>query len=393
MANLPEYIGSTAFGLKMGVIVPEMDLISAIMDVITKCDQDNFIDDGDVLCITESILARAQNNFVTLNKIAAQIKNRLKLNSNSTVGVVFPIFSRNRFAMILEAIAMAVPEGKVVVQLAWPRDEVGNQLGPDEVFQDLNKEYGDVITEQELAGFPLHHPITKVNYIKLYRDIIEAQGATAEIILANKAEEIVNYDCDGIIVSDVHQRIQTREVLAALCDNLITLVDIYSDPQKKAWSEWGLLGSNMSASGNLKLAPRESNDFAQKLHERIKNELGKHVEIIINGDGAYKDPSTGIYELADPKPVFGSTNGFSGVMRGGVKYKYLADLGYQDGKTIAEIEAELEKLKEQSFSEDQMESEGTTPRKLEDVIASLADLVSGSSDAGTPLVLVKGFFN
>lgn len=393
MAKLPEYIGPTAFGLKMGVIIPEMDLVSAIMDVMVKCEQDSLLHDGDVLCITESIVARAQNNYITLEKIADQIKAKLKLSSDSTVGVVFPIFSRNRFAMILEAIAMAVPNGKVVVQLSWPRDEVGNQLGSDDLFQNLNKEYGDVITENELANLPLIHPITKVNYVKLYREIIESKGAKAEIILANKPEEIKKYDCDGVIAADIHQRLQTYTVLEKWCDNLITLVDIYSDPQEKAWSEWGLLGSNMSAGGNLKLAPREGDVFAMELHNRIKSDLGKHVEILIYGDGAYKDPSTGIYELADPKPVFGSTNGFMGAMRGGVKYKYLADIGYQAGKSLAEIEAELEQLKDQGFDEDQMENEGTTPRQLEDVIASLADLVSGSSDAGTPLVLVKGFFN
>lgn len=393
MARLPEYIGPAALGIKMGVIVPGMDLTAEITACVKRCAEDDLIDNGDILCITESIVARCQNNFVTLDQIAEEIEQKLKLKPSSSVGVVFPILSRNRFALILQAIARAVPQGRVVVQLSWPTDEVGNQAVPGNVTAELGKSYYDKITEAELAGYNLQHPVTKVDYIRLYRETIESEGAQAEIFLANDPAAIAEYTLDGVIAADVHGREQTKKALSRVVSNLITLQDICSDSSSEAWSEWGLLGSNMSAGDKLKLAPRAGLEFALKLQAEVKKAVGKHVEVIIYGDGAYKDPSTGIYELADPLPVFGATSGFEGVMREGIKYKYIADMGYEEGKTIAEIEAELEELKQREHEQTDNAAEGTTPRRLADVTASLADLVSGSADAGTPLVLVKGFLS
>ena len=390
MTKLPAYIGPAAFGLKMGVIVPGSDLLQMIVEVVQDCNRDQLLDDGDVLCVTESVVARAQGNYVTITEVAEEIRERLQISTRAKIGVLFPIASRNRFAMVLEAIAAAVPEGEVVVQLSWPRDEVGNQIISEEFAGSLGKVYSDPISSSELGDYSFKHPITKVDYIELYRETIEKQGSRGTIVLSNSPEYILTASPDGVIVADIHSRERTRKALAGKVKT-ISLSDLCSSPHRPAWSGWGLLGSNMSTGNRLKLAPRDSTAFAQDIQREVAELTGKEVEVIIYGDGAYKDPSTQIYELADPQPVFGATDGFVNAMRGGFKYKYLADLYHEQGKSADEIECLL-KLQHQVSSPSQTEAEGTTPRRMEDVIASLADLVSGSADAGTPLILVKGFF-
>lgn len=389
MAKMPAYVGPAAFGLKMGVIVPESNLLEMITDIVADCNGDKLLDDGDVICVTESVVARAQNNYVTVDEIAAEIRSRLQIGANARIGVLFPIASRNRFSMILQAIASAVPQGEVVVQMSWPRDEVGNQIIDEEFASSKGKVYTDTISSEELEGHIFKHPITKIDYLNLYRDTIESQGAKAKVILSNDPQAILNSNPAGVIVADIHSREKTLKALSGKTATL-TLSELCSSPDRPAWSEWGLLGSNMSSGNRLKLPPRDASAFAQDVQREVAEVTGKEVEVIIYGDGAYKDPSTQIYELADPQPVFGATDGFANAMREGFKYKYLADLYHEQGKSCGEIE---EILSKQSYSsQSQMEAEGTTPRRMEDVIASLADLVSGSADAGTPLVLVKGFF-
>ncbi|MDD2281974.1 MAG: coenzyme F420-0:L-glutamate ligase [Eubacteriales bacterium] len=390
MAKLPAYIGPAAFGLKMGVIVPGSDLLAMIVQIVKTCHEDSLLDDGDVLCVTESVVARSQNNYVTIAEIAQEVRAHLHIGPSAKVGVVFPIASRNRFVMVLEAIAAAVPEGEVVVQLSWPRDEVGNQIIGEDFACSLGKVISDPITQDELAGHNFKHPITQVDYIQLYRQVIEGRGAKANILLSNDPEYILTHSPDGVIVADIHKREKTLQCLANKV-KVITLADLCSSPKRIAWSEWGLLGSNMSSGDKLKLAPRDSSAFAQDVQREVAGVTGKEIEVIIYGDGAYKDPTTQIYELADPKPVFGATPGFTNLLREGFKYKYLVDYYHQQGQSVSEIEDKLKnKLAE---NRNQSETEGTTPRRLEDVIASLADLVSGSADAGTPAVLVKGFFD
>lgn len=390
MANLPAYIGPAAFGLKMGVIVPGSDLLAMIVGVAKECHEDSLLDDGDVLCITESVLARSQNNYVTIAEIAAEVKEKLDIRPHGKIGVVFPIASRNRFVMILQAIAAAVPQGEVVVQLSWPRDEVGNQIIGEDFVGNLGKVSSDAISPQELAGYSYNHPVTQVDYIQLYRQTIADQGAKATIVLNNAPEYILSFSPDGVIAADIHSRDRTLAAIASKC-KAITLANLCSSPKRSAWSEWGLLGSNMSSGDRLKLAPRGASPFAQKVQQEVARLTGKKIEVLIYGDGAYKDPSTQIYELADPKPVFGATAGFANLFREGVKYKYLVDYYHHQGQSVGEIQELLEQKLLGDFS--QANTEGTTPRSLEDVIASLADLVSGSADAGTPAVLVKGFFD
>lgn len=389
MGKLPEYIGVSAFGIKMGVIVPGSDVVSLVYDSLVKCNQDGLLHDGDTVCVTESIVARAQNNYITAQDIAREVTDKLKINSRSKIGILFPILSRNRFAMVLKGIAGSVPEGKVVIQLSHPADEVGNQVLHHDFAESIGKCDTDVITLDEIGPDRFKHPITKVDYVELYREIVTEQGGAAEIIFSNDSAKIAEYDLDGIIIANIHQRARTYRKIKAAGHNCITLQQICNSGE--AWSEWGVLGSNISSGDKLKLAPRHADEVAEKIQAKVKAGLGINVEVIIYGDGAYRDPSTGIYELADPQPAFGMTKGLAGKYRQGLKYKYMVDVLYDEGIDIDEIENSIEAKKGETFAADCFETEGTTPRKAEDLMASLADLISGSADAGTPLVLVKGF--
>ncbi len=389
MGKLPDYFGVSAFGIKMGVIVPGSDVVELAYESLTRCNEDGFLDDGDTICITESVVARAQNNYVTVNEISQQVSKKLNLKADSKIGVVFPILSRNRFSLIMKGIAAAVPQGHVVVQLSHPADEVGNQILPDDFAKKMGKTNGEVISLEDIGKNRFRHPVTGVDYIELYQSIIQEQSRGSTIFLSNDPLQIMDYHLDGIIVANVHKRETTREKLIEQGQNVITLQDLCNEGC--SWSEWGLLGSNISSGDKLKLAPREADLVAQQLQDKVRQELGKNIEVIVYGDGAYRDPSTGIYELADPQPAFGLTAGLRGKYREGVKYKYLVDKMLDEGVKLEAIEGKLEEKKSQCFERNSVETEGTTPRKAEDLIASLADLVSGSADAGTPLILVKGF--
>lgn len=392
MGKLPDYIGVSAFGIKMGVIVPGSDVVRLVYDSLVKCNADGLLDSGDTVCITESVVARAQNNYVSVDDIASEIRTKLNLKESSRLGVVFPILSRNRFSLIMSGLAAAVPQGEVIVQLSQPVDEVGNQILPYDFAENLGKRNDEIISPEEIGPERFKHPITGVDYIGLYEDIIKQQGARSTIFLCNNLLKMAEYDTDGIVVANVHTRERVKEKLLAAGQNCITLQDICSTPGE-AWSEWGLLGSNLSSGDKLKLAPREANEMAEELQSLVKEKLGHNIEVIVYGDGAYRDPSTGIYELADPQPALGITKGLMGRYREGLKYKYLVDKMWDEGVKIDEIETSLEARKKDQSALDSFETEGTTPRKVEDLIASLADLVSGSADLGTPLILVKNFLN
>jgi len=389
MSRLPDYVGVAAFGVKMGVILPGCDLVDEITQAVEQCDKDGLLDHGDVLCVTESVVARSQRNYVTANDIAVEVQEKLRVNPSSVLGVLFPIVSRNRFSLVLEGFARAVCKGKIVLQLAYPDDEVGNQIIPDSFVEEMGADAE--ITMEDIGERSFPHPATGVDYIRLYTQIVQRQGADIELYLANDPKAIAKHDCDAVIICDIHTREQTRRRLKDVVENCITLQELCSDRSAPAWSEWGLLGSNLSTHDQLKLAPRTADEFALKLQKQVLAAVSKRVEVLVYGDGAYKDPSTHIYELADPRPVFGSTPVVSEQLRKGLKYKFFADTLHEQGKTKQEIEQVLEEKRRASFAKNSMETEGTTPRRMEDILASLADLVSGSSDAGTPLVIVKGF--
>ncbi len=384
--KIPDYIGSLAFGLKMGVILPGMDIAEEVIKALSCCSRDGLLEDNDVICITESIVARAQNNYITVDDIAREIKEKLGLTEKSRLAVVFPIASRNRFSMILKGLARAVPRGEVVVQLSFPADEVGNQVIDPGFAEQLGKAE---ITLEDLGGRSFKHPVTGVDYIDLYRNIINEEGAKPVIFLSNNPRSALGYEPEGVIAADIHTRAATKKAISSRFANCVTLDQLFNEGE--VYSEWGLLGSNMSSGERLKLAPREGEQLVKDIQFRIKEQFSHEVQVMIYGDGAYLDPTSGIYELADPRAAFAATDGLN-CLREGVKYKYLADQCYhEEHKTAEEIEAILTESAKSKLAQDCMEREGTTPRRMEDVLASLADLVSGSADAGTPVVVVKNF--
>lgn len=389
MKTLPAYIGSAAFGLKMGVFLPGCDLIGDIARRAEDLYRDGLLDDGDVICITESIVARVQNNIVTTDQVAEEVKGKLGLQPTSTLGVVFPIASRNRFSVVLEGLAKAVPKGRVVVQLSHPEDEVGNQV-IDPAYIEANGGFGAVLYHGDIPGDLLLHPVTNIDYGSYYADVIRRQGATPVILYANDPQAILTEQPDGVVAADIRTREQTKARLQQVFANCITLQDICNNGDIA--SQWGLLGSNMSSEGKLKLAPKDGDEITRDIQAEILRRTNRKVEVLIYGDGAYKDPGTGIYELADPVTTFGCTLGLNNCIRSGVKYKMLADKLHAEGRSVEEIELAIKEATKSDLSADSMETEGTTPRRMTDILASLADLVSGSSDAGTPVVLIKSIY-
>lgn len=387
MLKLPEYMGPLAFGVKMGLIVPGMDIVETVFEQLAHCHRDGLLGEGDIICITESVVARAQNNYVTTADVAREVTEKLQLPPGGRLGLVFPIASRNRFALVLRGLALALPRGEVIVQLSFPFDEVGNQVIDPDFARSLGR---DLLTLEDLEGREFPHPVTGIDYIRYYREIISEAGASPRLILCNDPRRILDYEPDGVIAADIHTRDRTCAVLGALHPRCITLDQLCNSGA--VYSEWGLLGSNISSGEKIKLAPRDGPRLVAALQRQVQEKLGVAVEVMIYGDGAYCDPTTGIYELADPQPAVAATAGLNR-FREGIKYKYLADHYYlEEGKTVAEVERLLQEQKENPPQGDIREAcEGTTPRRMEDVVASLADLVSGSSDAGTPLVVVKGF--
>lgn len=367
MTLLPDYIGPAAFGIKLPVIQLGDNIEEIVYSHLEKCAKDKLLINNSIVCITESVVARSQNNYVTLDDVADDLSVKLKLNNDSHIGVLFPIASRNRFSAILSGIAKAVPNGMVYVQFPLGKDEVGNELK--------------------------NHPITKMNYLELYGNTIKQEGAVPFIIESNKYDEMYLGDINGMLVSSIHTRDEDLKKIKKYFKNSITLQDICNEPVlgRHGWSEWGVLGSNLSE-GKLKLAPRDSKTLALNIQRRVKENLGKDVEVMVYGDGAYKDPSTGIYELADPVVAFGYTPNLE-KQREGVKYKYLADKGFSQGLNKQEIEKMINKESKKLHEANSMKTEGTTPRPLKDLAGSLADLVSGSADAGTPLVIINGLYN
>jgi len=389
MIKIPNYIGPLAFGVKMGVILPGDDIVADVYEAVKKCDEDGLIDDGDILCVTESVVAKAQSNYVSRREIAEEVRKRLGLTEEDNLGILYPIASRNRFVPILESLAKAVPKGEITLQFSFPIDCVGNQLVPEDLDKQLDRDpLTDEISFEELKKTRFHHPATGINYITLYSETIEKEGAKPNIFLSNDPRRITKYHPDGIIVSCIHERKRIFQKIKKIFSNTIALDDLYNEPNNNAWSEWGLLGSNLDSAELIKLAPRESFKVARDIQAKIRDKIGKKTEVLIYGDGAYKDPSTGIYELADPVCSFGHTDGLV-TRRKGIKYKYLVGTLWSQGKSRREIEKHIEKEKTRSYKIDDDSMEGTTPRKLEDIAASLADLVSGSADAGTPLVVIK----
>ena len=388
-------VGTVSRGIRCPIIREGDDLAQIITDsVINAAESDGFsFHDRDVISMTESIVARAQGNYCTVNDIAADVKNKF---GNETVGVIFPILSRNRFAICLKGIAMGVK--KIVLMLSYPSDEVGNELvSLDKIDEAGINPYSDVLTLEkyrELFGY-VKHEFTGVDYVEYYADIIKEEGCDVEIVFANQAKAILDYT-KNVINCDIHTRARTKRILkAAGAEKVFGLDDIMTASINGSGcnEKYGLLGSNKATEGQVKLFPRDCQQLVDDIQKIMKDRTGKNVEVMVYGDGAFKDPKGKIWELADPvvSPAF--TKGLVGTPNE-LKLKYLADNDFADLKGD-ELKAAISKsIKEKDANlVGKMASEGTTPRQLTDLIGSLCDLTSGSGDKGTPVVLVQGYFD
>ncbi|KXU40744.1 hypothetical protein HMPREF3037_03254 [Candidatus Stoquefichus sp. KLE1796] len=388
-------VGTISRGIRCPIIREGDDLAKIVVDSVTEAaySEGFMLRDRDVISITESIVARAQGNYASIQDIADDVKAKL---GGETIGVIFPIMSRNRFAICLKGIAMGAK--KVVLMLSYPSDEVGNALLTyDQLDEAGINPYSDILTLEkyrELFGGNKHE-FTGVDYVQYYSDIITEAGAEVEIIFGNHAQEILKYT-DCVLTCDIHTRARTKRLLKAAGAKVVCgLDDILTAPVNGSGynAKYGLLGSNKSTEDMIKLFPRECQDLVENIQKEILELTDKHVEVMVYGDGAFKDPQGKIWELADPvvSPAF--TSGLVGTPNE-LKLKYLADNDFKDlsGKELRDAIAKSIKEKDDNLVGN-MASQGTTPRQLTDLIGSLCDLTSGSGDKGTPIVLVQGYFD
>lgn len=388
-------LGTVSRGVRCPIIKEGDDLVSIVTDsIILASEEENFpLNDRDVVAITESIVARAQGNYATVDQIATDVKNKVK---SEKIGVIFPILSRNRFAILLKGIAKGVK--KIVLMLSYPSDEVGNSLiSYDELDEKNIDPYKDVLTLEQYRNLFGHnvHEFTGVDYVEYYMSIIKEMGAEVEVIFANQAKTILKY-ADSIITCDIHTRNRTKRILKnAGAKVLLGLDDILtSSVDGSGYNEkYGLLGSNKATEDKVKLFPRDSQYLVEDIQKQLYEKTNKHFEVMVYGDGAFKDPQGKIWELADPvvSPFF--TKGLIGTPNE-LKLKFLADNDFKDLKG-EELRMAIEKriIEKEKDLVGKMISEGTTPRQLTDLIGSLCDLTSGSGDKGTPIVLVQGYFD
>lgn len=388
-------VGTVSMGIRCPIIRKGDDLAQLVPKaVLEAAEVDGFeLRDRDVIAMTESIVARAQGNYATVDDIAEDVRRKT---GGETVGVIFPILSRNRFAVCLRGMAKGAK--KIVLMLSYPSDEVGNELVSLDMIDatDVNP-YSDVLTLEryrELFGV-VRHEFTGIDYVGYYEEIIKECGAECEIIFANRPKTILDYT-DVVITCDVHTRARTKRILRDGGARIVLgLDDILTESINGSGhnENYGLLGSNKATEDSVKLFPRSCQPIVEEIQKKIADATGKHVEVMVYGDGAFKDPKGKIWELADPvvSPAF--TEGLIGTPNE-LKLKYLADNDFKDlkGDELKEAVSASIKAKDNSLK-GKMSSEGTTPRQLADLIGSLCDLTSGSGDKGTPVVLIQGYFD
>ncbi|MBO5394295.1 MAG: coenzyme F420-0:L-glutamate ligase [Clostridia bacterium] len=390
MGGFMNLVGTMSIGVKAPIIKKGDNLVKIVCDSVVKaCKKHKLkLEDRDIIAVTEAIVAKSQGNFATLDDIATDVHEKF---GNATVGLILPILSRNRFSLLLKGIAKGVK--KLIIQLSLPADEVGNHLISDEQLLESGINPYDTLTEEEFyAKFGnTAHEFTGINYVELYK---EFGGKNCEIIFSNNPCAILKYT-KNVINADIHTRELTKKALKkGGARKIYSLSDILSESVNGSGfnPEYGLLGSNVSTNEVVKLFPKDTMKFAENLQAALKKKTGKNIECMVYGDGAFKDPVGKIWELADPVVSPGYTNGLIGLPNE-IKLKYVADnqLGHLSGaeaqKAIMKIIQEKSKdLKNQNVSL------GTTPRRLTDLLGSLADLTSGSGDKGTPIVLIKNYF-
>ena len=390
-------LGTVVRGVRAPIFREGDNIVKTTVDTVLNALQENGITarDGDVVAVTESVVARCQGNYATCEQIAADVKAKT---GGQTVGVTFPILSRNRFSLLLRGIALGVK--KVVLVLSYPSDEVGNHLvSLDRLDEAGIDPWHDVLslTQFRQAFGAVIHPFTGVDYVDYYKSIIEEAGAEAEIVFANRVQAVLDYT-DAIICCDIHSRQRSKRLLTAAGAKVVLgLDDLLTAPVDGSGynPQYGLLGSNKADDDRVKLFPRDAKPVAEAIGQAMSEATGKRVEAMVYGDGAFKDPAGKIWELADPVVAPGYTAGLVGTPNE-LKLKYLADKDFADLSGEALQKAISEKIKAKDAKQSlvgNMVSEGTTPRNLTDLIGSLCDLTSGSGDKGTPIVYIQGYFD
>ena len=388
--------GTVSIGLRAPIIREGDDMVKIVTDTVLEAMKNDGLAprDRDIVAMTEAIVARAQGNYATIDAIAKDVRNKL---GGETVGVIFPILSRNRFSICLRGIASGCK--KIVLMLSYPADEVGNHLiDIDMLDKNGIDPYRDVLTEERyraLFGY-VKHPFTGVDYVEYYSQLIRECGAEVEVVFANDPRAIVNYT-KNVLNCDIHTRARTkRQLIAAGAEKVFGLDEIMTESVDGSGfnTRYGLLGSNKATETTVKLFPQDCQDMVLAIQEKLLELTGKHIEVMVYGDGAFKDPVGKIWELADPVVSPAYTPGLEGTPNE-LKLKYLADNDFADlsGKELQEaIKAKIQQ-KDGSSLVGNMAAQGTTPRRLTDLIGSLCDLTSGSGDKGTPIVYIQGYFD
>lgn len=388
-------VGTVSRGVRAPIIREKDDICKIVVEsVINASILEGFsLRDKDVVGITEAVVARAQGNYATVDDIAEDIKSKFP---DGTFGVVFPILSRNRFSICLKGIARGAK--KIILMLSYPSDEVGNHLvSLDQLDEHNINPWSDILTEnkyRELFGYQKHH-FTGVDYVAYYKELVENEGCECEIIFANDVRTILNYT-NNVLCCDIHSRVRSKRLLKAKGANLVYgLDDVLTEPVNGSGynKDYGLLGSNKATEDKIKLFPRDGQVIVEEIQKQLKEKTGKNIEVLVYGDGAFKDPVGKIWELADPVVAPFYTSGLVG-QPNELKLKYLADNDFADlsGEELKKAISESIKQKDANLV-GSMASQGTTPRQLTDLIGSLCDLTSGSGDKGTPIILIQGYFD
>ena len=386
-------VGTVVRGVRAPIIKPGDDLAQIVVDSILAAQKEEGFKfrDRDIVAVTEAVVGKAEGNFVTVDDIAEDIKSKYP---DGVIGIVFPILSRNRFSICLKGIARGAK--KLFIQLSFPSDEVGNGILDEEVFEKSKYNLSSVISEKEYNKTfgKFLHPFTGINMVDFYRELVKEEDCEVEFILSNDPKTILEYT-NNVLVCDIHTREKTKKLLSKKGNVVYGLCDVMNEPigDSGCHPDYGLLGSNKSTEEKLKLFPKTGWELVKKVHDMLLDATGKNIEVMVYGDGAFKDPVGKIWELADPVVSPAYTDGLIGTPNE-LKLKYisdnkLADLSGDD--LVAAMKKEI--AKKDKNLKGKMETQGTTPRRLTDLIGSLCDLTSGSGDKGTPIVFIQGYFD
>ena len=387
------HVGTVVRGIRTPIIKEDTDLVNTVIESVMKAKESEGFEfrDRDIIAITEAVVGISEGNYVTVDNIAKFVTN---LFPDKEVGLVFPILSRNRFSMILKGIARGM--NKITMQLSFPKDEVGNGIMNKEDLDLSPFGLNDLITEEDYEKYfsKYIHPFTGINMVKFYRELIKSENCQVEFIFSNDAKDILKYT-NNVINCDIHTRYETKEMLKANKAHVYGLYEIMNKPIDGSGfnPDYGLLGSNKSTEERLKLFPKTGQKLVDEIQKKMHELTGKNIEVMVYGDGAFKDPVGGIWELADPVVSPAHTKGLEGTPNE-IKLKYISDNVYDNlrGEELAEAIRKEIRAKQSNLTGNML-SQGTTPRRLTDLIGSLCDLTSGSGDKGTPVVFIQGYFD